>query len=55
VIGKAQNIVILIFGDLNVAGVATYGTGVAVDSNGYFYLVSETPAGKLPTTTGVIH
>ena len=32
----------------------TYGTGVAVDRNGYFYLIGETQAGKLPTTAGVI-
>jgi uncharacterized protein (TIGR03437 family) len=44
-----------IFGDLNTtAGGTTYGTGVAVDANGYFYLVGETTAGKLPTTAGVI-
>ena len=47
------------FGDLNgftcLNGCgATWGAGVAVDSNGYFYLVGETMAGKLPTTTGVI-
>jgi len=51
-----------IFGDLNgippggpiTAGGATWGTGVAVDANGYFYLVGETQAGKLPTTVGVV-
>ena len=48
-----------IFGDLNgfkcTSGCGdTYGTGVAVDANGYFYLVGETMAGKLPTTVGVI-
>lgn len=32
----------------------TYGTGVTVDANGYFYLVGETQAAKLPTTAGVI-
>jgi uncharacterized protein (TIGR03437 family) len=48
-----------IFGDLNGLGSppisgngATWATGVAVDANGYFYLVGETNAGKLPTTTG---
>lgn len=30
------------------------GTGVAVDGNGYFYLIGETTAGKLPTTANVI-
>jgi uncharacterized protein (TIGR03437 family) len=30
----------------------TYGTGIAVDANGYFYLVGETQAGMLPTTVG---
>jgi len=46
------------FGDMN--GFActhgcgsTWATGVAVDANGYFYLVGETQAGKLPTTAGV--
>src|ERR1019366_725353 len=32
----------------------TYGTGITVDSNGYFYLIGDTQAGKLPTTAGVI-
>jgi uncharacterized protein (TIGR03437 family) len=32
----------------------TYGTGVAVDANGYFYLVGETQDGMLPTTVGVV-
>jgi uncharacterized protein (TIGR03437 family) len=50
----AQLLYSTIFGDLNVAGGTTYGTGVAVDSKGYFYLVGETTAGKLPTTTGVV-
>ena len=35
-------------------GGPTYGTGVAVDANGYFYLVGETMASNLPTTAGVI-
>ena len=49
----AQLLYSTIFGDLNTtAGGTTYGTEVAVDSNGYFYLVGETTAGKLPTTTG---
>jgi uncharacterized protein (TIGR03437 family) len=44
-----------LFGDLNFSqGGGTYGTGVTVDRNGYFYLVGETQAGKLPTTAGVI-
>jgi uncharacterized protein (TIGR03437 family) len=30
----------------------TYGTGVAVDANGYFYLVGATQDGMLPTTAG---
>lgn len=32
----------------------TWATGVTVDPNGYFYLVGETQAAKLPTTAGVI-
>jgi uncharacterized protein (TIGR03437 family) len=48
-----------IFGDLNfkctiACGGDTYGTGIAVDANGYFYLVGETRASNLPTTAGVI-
>ena len=48
-----------LFGDLNFqctigCGGDTYATSVAVDQNGYFYLVGETKAGKLPTTAGVI-
>ena len=47
-----------IFGDTNFkcvggCGGDTYGTAVAVDSNGYFYLVGETRAASLPTTAGV--
>jgi uncharacterized protein (TIGR03437 family) len=47
------------FGDLNGFSCTygcgdTDGTGVAVDANGYFYLVGATMAGKLPTTVGVI-
>jgi uncharacterized protein (TIGR03437 family) len=30
----------------------TWGTGIAVDANGYFYLVGETQDGMLPTTVG---
>jgi uncharacterized protein (TIGR03437 family) len=46
------------FGDMNGFGCthgcgSTWATGVAVDANGYFYLVGETQAGKLPTTAGV--
>ena len=33
-------------------GGPTYGTGVAVDANGSFYLVGETEASTLPTTAG---
>jgi uncharacterized protein (TIGR03437 family) len=48
-----------LFGDLNfqctiACGGDTYATSVAVDQNGYFYLVGETQAAKLPTTAGVI-
>jgi len=32
----------------------TYGTGVAVDANGYFYLVGATQDGMLPITAGVV-
>jgi uncharacterized protein (TIGR03437 family) len=55
----AQLLYSTLFGDLNGFS-CTYGcgdawaTGVAVDRNGYFYLVGETQAGKLPTTVGVI-
>jgi uncharacterized protein (TIGR03437 family) len=31
-------------------GGGTYATGVTVDQNGYFYLIGDTQAGKLPTT-----
>jgi hypothetical protein len=55
----AQLLYSTIFGDLNgltcPSGCGqTWGTGVAVDANGYFYLVGETSAGDLPTTAGVI-
>ena len=49
-----------LFGDLNGLGTPLSGngdawaTGVAVDANGYFYLVGETKAAKLPTTLGVV-
>ncbi|HTT61525.1 MAG TPA: SBBP repeat-containing protein [Bryobacteraceae bacterium] len=47
-----------LFGDLNTSCESgcggTYGTGMAVDANGYFYLIGETQAGKLPTTAGVV-
>jgi hypothetical protein len=54
-----------IFGDLNGLctencidhpgnGGTTYGTGVAVDANGNFYLTGSTMAGNLPTTPGAI-
>jgi uncharacterized protein (TIGR03437 family) len=48
-----------LFGDLNGlkgSSTTTFGfvsaTGMAVDSNGYFYLIGDTKAGKLPTTLG---
>jgi uncharacterized protein (TIGR03437 family) len=48
-----------LFGDLNglkSSSTATFGfvsaTGTAVDANGYFYLIGDTKAGKLPTTLG---
>jgi hypothetical protein len=54
----AQLLYSTIFGDLNFKCTNgcgdTRGTGVAVDANGYFYLVGETQAGKLPTTAGVV-
>ncbi|MGO9275551.1 MAG: SBBP repeat-containing protein [Terriglobia bacterium] len=57
----AQLLYSTIFGDLNGVGPnaingsgATWGTGVAVDANGYFYLIGDTTAGDLPTTAGVI-
>jgi hypothetical protein len=55
----AQLLYSTIFGDLNGFKCAsgcggTYGTGVTVGANGYFYLVGETMAGDLPTTAGVI-
>jgi uncharacterized protein (TIGR03437 family) len=54
----AQLLYSTIFGDLNFKCTNgcgdTWGTGVAVDANGYFYLVGETQAGKLPTTAGVV-
>ncbi len=49
-----------LYGDLNGLGDPmngagdTYATGVAVDANGYFYLIGDTNAGVLPTTPGVI-
>jgi uncharacterized protein (TIGR03437 family) len=44
-----------LFGDLTFdGGGGTYATGVAVDRNGFFYLIGETQAINLPTTTGVI-
>ena len=56
----AQLLYSTLFGDLN--GLSTpvssigdaWATGVAVDANGYFYLIGETKAAKLPTTAGVI-
>jgi uncharacterized protein (TIGR03437 family) len=51
----AQLLYSTLFGDLNfVGGADTYATGVTVDQNGYFYLVGNTRAGKLPTTAGVV-
>ena len=54
----AQLLYSTLFGDQNFqcvigCGGPTYGTGVAVDANGYFYLVGETEASTLPTTAGV--
>src|ERR1017187_6869794 len=48
-----------LFGDLNFqctigCGGGTYGTAIAVDQNGSFYLAGETQASNLPTTAGVI-
>jgi uncharacterized protein (TIGR03437 family) len=48
-----------LFGDLNgfacTSGCGgTYGTGVAVDANDYFYLIGNTQGGKLPTTLDVV-
>ena len=48
-----------LLGDMNFqcvigCGGPTYGTGIAVDSGGYFYLVGETTASTLPTTAGVV-
>ena len=55
----AQLLYSTLFGDLNfqctiACGGDTYGTGIAVDASGYFYLVGETMASNLPTTAGVI-
>ncbi len=55
----AQLLYSTLFGDLNfkciiACGGGTYGTGVTVDANGYFYLVGETQASNLPTTAGVV-
>ena len=48
-----------LFGDLNglkgsatASSGGTMATGTAVDSNGYFYMIGDTKAGKLPTTLG---
>jgi uncharacterized protein (TIGR03437 family) len=48
-----------LFGDLNglktsttTASGGAWATGMTVDSNGYFYLIGYTTAGKLPTTVG---
>ena len=50
-----------LFGDLNgLKGSTTttsggaLATGMTVDSNGYFYLIGDTTAGKLPTTQGAV-
>src|ERR1035438_8585091 len=55
----AQLLYSTLFGDQNFkcvigCGSDTYGTGIAVDTNGYFYLVGETKASTLPTTAGVV-
>lgn len=46
-----------LFGDLNgvkttTSAGETMATGITVDSNGYFYLIGNTKAGKLPGTSG---
>ncbi|HUA57713.1 MAG TPA: SBBP repeat-containing protein [Verrucomicrobiae bacterium] len=46
-----------LFGDLNGVGTKTsagetMATGITVDANGYFYLIGNTKAGKLPGTAG---
>ena len=50
-----------LFGDLNglktsttISSGGTMATGMTLDSNGYFYLIGDTKAGKLPTTTGAV-
>jgi len=50
-----------LFGDLNGLKTSTtmtsggaWATGMTVDSNGYFYLIGYTTAGKLPTTLGAV-
>jgi uncharacterized protein (TIGR03437 family) len=53
----AQLLYSTLFGDLNgfTQGAGpTWATGIAVDPNGYFYLIGDTSAGKLPTTVSVI-
>ena len=42
------------FNGITAAAAIRMATGVTVDPNGYFYLVGETQAAKLPTTAGVI-
>ena len=50
-----------LFGDLNGLKTSTttsrgdaWATGMTVDSGGYFYLIGNTTAGKLPTTQGAV-
>ena len=48
-----------LFGDLNgvqttTSAGGTMATGITVDSNGYFYLIGNTEAGKLPTTQNAV-
>jgi len=50
-----------LFGDLNglktsttTTSGGTWAAGMTVDSNGYFYLIGYTKAGKLPTTLGAV-
>jgi len=57
--GGARLLYSTLFGDLNglttsttTSRGSTYATGITVDSNGYFYLIGNTEAGKLPGTTG---
>jgi len=57
--GGANLLYSTLYGDLNglktsttTSRGATYATGITVDSNGFFYLIGNTEAGKLPGTAG---